>query len=147
MALTLHTLRPSKGSQKRRKRVGRGNASGKGTYSTRGLKGQRSRSGGKSGLKRRGLRANLQNIPKLRGFTSNRPEKQEVSLSLLDTVCIDGDIVTPAFLIEKSVIKGTKGGVKILSNGDITKKITIEKCAISASAAEKVKAAGGEIKE
>ncbi len=66
--ITLSNLQPKIGSRHRRKRVGRGNASGHGTYSGRGIKGQRSRSGGKKGLKLKGLRHNIKNFPKLRGL-------------------------------------------------------------------------------
>ncbi|MCK4554160.1 hypothetical protein KAU19_04310, partial [Candidatus Parcubacteria bacterium] len=69
--LRLHNIKPNKKAVKKRKRVGRGNASGHGTYSGRGIKGQRSRSGGKSGLKRLGMKMILRNIPKKRGFKSD----------------------------------------------------------------------------
>lgn len=145
--LSLHNLKPSKNSQKRRKRVGRGNASGKGTYSTRGLKGQRSRSGGKSGLKLKGLKQNLLNIPKVRGFKSGRQPKLEIHLSQLNTVCMDGDVVTPTFLKEKGLIKTIRYGVKVLANGELKKKITLEACSFSQSAREQIEKAGGSVKE
>lgn len=144
--LTLHNLKPSKNSQKRSKRVGRGNASGKGTYSARGMKGQRSRSGGKSGLKLKGLKQNLLNIPKIRGFNSPNKPKLEVSLTQLDTVCTDGDVVTPTFLKEKGVVKTVRYGIKILGNGSIKKKITVDGCGITQSAKELVEKAGGTVK-
>ena len=80
MSLSLHTIKPSKGAAKKRKRVGRGNASGHGTYSTRGLKGQKSRSG-VSGLKRLGLKMTLSRIPKKRGFKSPKAKNQVVNLT------------------------------------------------------------------
>ena len=145
MSLRLHTIKPAKGATKKRKRVGRGNASGHGTYSTRGLKGQRSRSGGKSGLKLRGFRANLQNAPKLRGFNSPKPAKAELKLSDIQTHFNDGDVVSPETVKEKKIIKSSKSGIKVLGNGNLTKKVTIKGCYISASAAEKVQAAGGKV--
>ena len=78
--LSLHTIKPNKGETKKRKRVGRGNASGHGTYSGRGQKGQRSRSGGKSGLKRKGMKQILLQTPKLRGFKSDKPKNQVINL-------------------------------------------------------------------
>lgn len=144
--LTLHSLKPSKNSQKSRKRVGRGNASGTGTYSTRGMKGQRSRSGGKSGLKLRGLKMNLLNIPKLRGFKSRQKAKAEVSLTMLDEVCKDGDVVTPEFLKENGVVKHTKYGIKVLASGKLTKKITVSGVSVSKGAQEQIEKLGGTIK-
>ncbi len=144
--LKLHSLKPAKGSKKKKKRVGRGNSSGHGTYSTRGIKGQRSRSGGKKGLKLKGLRLNLLNIPKMRGFKSLKPKKVVVNLSVLDKICKDGDIVNPDFLLEKKVVETIKPGVKILANGKISKKITIENCFVSNSAKEKIEKVGGVVK-
>jgi len=144
--LSLHSLKPAKNSKKNKKRVGRGNASGHGTYSTRGLKGQRSRSGGKGGLKLRGLRMNLLNAPKLRGFKSPNKPKLEIKLDALNAICNDGDVVTPQFLIEKGLIKTARYGVKILSNGTFNKKVTIDGCAVSAAAQTKVEVAGGSVK-
>ncbi len=71
--LTLHNLKKSKGITKS-KRLGRGNSSGVGTYSTRGMKGQRSRSGGKSGLIARSINSYLLRIPKVKGFKSFKPK-------------------------------------------------------------------------
>lgn len=144
--LTLHNLKPSKNSQKTRKRVGRGNASGTGTYSSRGMKGQRSRSGGKSGLKLRGLKMNLLNIPKLRGFKSIRPSKVEVKLGDLNEVCKDGDAVTPEFLKEKGLVKHTKHGIKVLATGELTKKINVSGVSVSKGAKEIIEKLGGTIK-
>ena len=144
MKLALHSLKPATGSKKRKKRVGRGNASGHGTYSTRGMKGQRSRSGGKGGLKRLGFKANLRNIKKSRGFNSIRTANTEIKL--VDLVLFgDGDVVSPQTLHEKGLIKSAKEGIKILSNGDVNKKLTIKNCSVSAQAKEKIEKAGGSV--
>ena len=85
--LTLHTLKPAAGASKQRKRVGRGNASGHGNYSCKGLKGQKSRSG-VSGLKRMALKKAILQIPKLRGFHSDKPKFQVVNLAVLNNFLI-----------------------------------------------------------
>src|SRR3989344_399564 len=91
--LTLHNLKINKKAKKKTKRVGRGNASGHGTYSGRGLKGQKARAGGKGGLKRRGLKQLLRNKPKLGGFKSLKPKMAIVDLDQLEKVFTIGEIV------------------------------------------------------
>ena len=147
MSLSLSNLYPSIGSKKNKKRIGRGNASGTGTYAGRGLKGQRSRSGGKGGLKLRGLKAMMLSTPKLDGFKSHKPKNQVVKLSQLDKEYNTGDIVSVVSLVEKKIIKSAKLPVKILDDAEFSKKLTIEKCSLSQAARAKVEAAGGEIKE
>jgi large subunit ribosomal protein L15 len=147
MSLSLSNLYPSIGSKKNKKRIGRGNASGTGTYAGRGLKGQRSRSGGKGGLKLRGLKAMMLSTPKLDGFKSHYPKNQVVKLSQLDQNFKAGDVINAAVLAEKGMIKSVKLPIKILNDADFDKKLTIEKCFVSQVAREKIEAAGGEIKE
>ena len=120
MPLSLHTIKPAKGATKKRKKVGRGNASGRGTYSGRGIKGQRSRSGGKSGLKRLGMRIILKNIPKKRGFKSDKPKNQVVNLTDLNKHFKDGDVVSPKSLLKAGLIDTIKLPVKILGKGELT---------------------------
>lgn len=122
MALNLHTIKPAKGVAKKRKRVGRGNASGRGTYSGRGIKGQRSRSGGKSGLKRLGMKTILRNIPKKRGLKSGKPKNQVVNLADLNKHFKDGDVVSPKSLLKAGLIDTIKMPVKVLGNGELTVK-------------------------
>ena len=145
MATTAHTIKSAQSAKRTKKRVGRGNASGKGTYASRGLKGQRSRSGGKGGLKRRGFRATLQKVPKLRGFKSPYPKKEVVTLATLNRICKDGDVVTPVFLNNIGVVDTPKNGVKIVATGKLEKKLTLKGCIASRAAAEEVKKAGGSI--
>jgi len=144
-ALKLYNLKPAKGAKKKKKRIGRGNASGHGTYATRGLKGQRSRSGGKSGLKLKGLKANIQNIPKLGGFKSLRPKLAIVNLKDLEKKFAENEVVTAAKLAAKGLIKNTRQGVKILGMGKINKKLILKVDKISESARQAVKKAGGEV--
>jgi large subunit ribosomal protein L15 len=121
MTLSLHTIKPSKGAMKKRKRVGRGDASGHGSYSTRGIKGQKSRSG-VSGLKRLGLKMTLMRIPKKRGFKSFYPKDQVVNLSVINSNFKDGETVSPRSLFKKGLIDNTKAEVKILGEGDLNVK-------------------------
>ena len=118
MSLSLHTLKPAKGSTKKRKRVGRGNASGHGTYSTRGQKGQRSRSG-VSNLKRLGMKMTLMRTPKKKGFKSLKPKDQVVNIVDINANYKDGEMVSPKTLFKKGLIDDVKIGVKILGKGDL----------------------------
>ncbi len=142
--ITLHNLKPGKGAKKSRKRIGRGWAS-KGKYSGRGRKGQRSRSGGKAGLKKKGLRLIMLNIPKKRGFKSPHPKAEVVNVSELAKSFKDGAEVNPRVLKEKGLVSTVRNGVKILGNGEIKTKLTIKECKVSASAKEKIEKAGGSI--
>ncbi len=145
MTLHVHTIKPARGSKHTRKVVGRGNASGHGTFSTRGGKGQTARSG-VSGTVRRGFKKQLQATPKLRGFTSLKEKPAEVYLSDLEKMFQDGEVVTLASLKEKKLVNARAKAAKILSTGDIAKKLVVEGVASTAGAAEKIKAAGGEVK-
>ena len=143
--LSLSNLKPSRGAKKTKQRVGRGWGSNRGKYSGRGMKGQRSRSGGKSGLKLKGLRAIMLNIPKTRGFKSQHPKKAVVNLAELGKAFKDGATVNPAVLKTKGLVKETKNGVKILGNGEIKIKLSVKNCTVSASAKAKIEAAGGSV--
>ncbi|OGY46626.1 MAG: 50S ribosomal protein L15 [Candidatus Buchananbacteria bacterium RIFCSPHIGHO2_01_FULL_47_11b] len=146
MSVSLHNLKPNKGSIKKKKRVGRGNASGHGTYSTRGQKGQRSRAGGSGGLFRRGITQLLRNKPKLGGFTSPYPKLQAVNIGLLERTFESGEVVTAKKLLEKNIIKSVKPGIKILGDGKLTKKLTVQAAAFSKTAEKAIVEAGGTAK-
>jgi large subunit ribosomal protein L15 len=151
--LNLSNLRPAQ-ARKDRKRVGRGPGSGKGKFSGRGVKGQKSRSG--SHKMRAGFEGGqmpiYMRIGKLRGSTSKdampvgpfRTETAPINLRDLDRF-ESGDVVTPESLVEKRLLKNTKVDVKLLGSGEVSKKLTIRVHAISASAREKIEAAGGTI--
>ena len=145
MALGLHNLQPARGSRKRRKRVGRGNASGHGTYSTRGQKGQRSRSGGKSGLKLRGIKQRVQKIPKLRGFKSRNVSMEVVNLRDLDSKFKEGDTVDSRAMFKAGLIKYIKRGVKVLGDGRLGKKLKVRANHFSRSAKDAIIDVGGEV--
>ncbi len=132
--LSLNNIKKNKGAAKKAKRVGRGNSSGHGTYSTRGLKGQKSRSG-VSNLKRLGMRKQLLAIPKSRGFKSLEPKNQVVSVVAINENFRDGEVVNAAALKAKGLIKSASLPVKVLGKEKLAVKVTFEK--IGASAAVK----------
>lgn len=143
MSLDLHTLQPAVGSKKRRKRVGRGNASGHGTYSTRGIKGQRARTGGKKGLRMFGIKTTIQNIPKHRGFKSHHQKLQLVNLDALERIFESGTEVTLEALSTRGLISDQKRPVKVLGRGTLTKSLQISAHAFSKRALEMIEQAGG----
>ncbi len=134
------------GATKKKVIVGRG-ASSKGRACGRGHDGQNSRSGGGVRLGFEGGQMPLYRRIARRGF-SNYPfkvERQAISLDAISRAYSDGETVSAETLRAKGLVKGQKEG-KILSNGEIDKKVIIDGVPVSASAAEKIKAAGGEIK-
>ncbi|EAE0845581.1 TPA: 50S ribosomal protein L15 [Listeria monocytogenes] len=141
--MKLHELKPSEGSRKERNRVGRGTGSGNGKTSGRGHKGQKARSGGGVRLGFEGGQLPLfRRIPK-RGFTNiNRKEFAIVNLDVLNRF-EDGTEVTPELLVETGIIRNEKSEIKILSNGNIEKKLTVKANKFSAAAKEAIEAAGG----
>ncbi len=133
--LSLNSIKKSKGSAKKTKRVGRGNASGHGTYSTRGLKGQKSRSG-VSNLKRLGMKQQLLQTPKQKGFKSQKPKNQIVSVEDINKNFKDGDKVCPKCLMEKNLINSDDKPVKVLGKEKLTVKVSFEKIKLNASLSE-----------
>src|SRR5690242_19332853 len=151
--LNLSNLAPAQ-PREDRKRVGRGPGSGKGRYSGRGIKGQKSRAG--SHKMRAGFEGGqmpiYMRIGKQRGATSKDAmpigpfRTQTVPVNVRDLARFDeGAEVSPETLVEKGVIKNTKIDVKLLGVGEVSKKLTVRVHAISASAREKIEAAGGTI--
>lgn len=145
MTTTLHNLKNSPGSRKREKRVGRGNASGHGTYSTRGVKGQRARSGGRSGQQRRGMKRIVLATPKLGGFNSGKPRNRITSVGALEKFFKAGEKVTAQILEEKGLVARRAGKVKVLDTGSITKALELTGLLVSAGARAKIEAVGGKI--
>ena len=145
--MQLNDLRPAEGAKKNRKRVGRGNSSGNGTYAGRGLNGQLSRSGGGKGAGFEGGQQPLaMRLPKLPGFRNiNRVEYAPVNVSRLEAVFESGDVVDGASLVEKGVIKSEAIPVKVLADGSLTKSLTVRVDKVSASAQAKIEAAGGKV--
>jgi large subunit ribosomal protein L15 len=151
--LNLSTLKPAQ-SQKSRKRIGRGIGSGKGRYSGRGIKGQKSRAGShkmRAGFEGGQMPIHMR-LGKQRGSTSKdampigpfRTSTAPVNVGSLDRFD-DGAEVTPESLVDKGLLKHTKIDVKLLGNGELKKKLTVRVHAISATAREKVEQAGGTV--
>jgi large subunit ribosomal protein L15 len=152
--LNLSSLKPAQ-ARKDRKRIGRGMGSGKGRYSGRGIKGQKQRSG--SHKMRPGFEGGqnpiYMRLGKQRGPYSkdampmgpHRTSTAPVNVATLEERFDAGAEVTPESLVEKGVLKNTRTDVKILGNGDLTKKLTVTAHAVSATAKEKIESAGGSI--
>ena len=141
--MKLHELKPAAGATSAPKRLGRGIGSGLGKTSGKGHKGAKARSGGG---KRAGFEGGqmplTMRLPK-RGFTNNfRKEYVAINVSRLEAF-EDGATVTPVELIEMGIIKKIGDGVKIMGDGELTKKITVKAAAYSKAAKEKIEAAGG----
>ena len=145
MVIQLHNLTGNPQARKKKKRRGRGNASGQGTYAGRGMKGQRSRSGGKKGLKLKGFKRTLLNLPKFNGMKSYKLKNQIIKLSQLNKKFADGDKITPEILREKQIIDKLKIPVKILFDQEAAVKVEIENCLVSASAKKSIEKAGGKV--
>ncbi len=145
--MELNNLRPSIGSTKNRKRIGRGPGSGHGKTSTKGHKGQKARSGGSIKAGFEGGQMPLQRRLPKRGFTPlDRVVFSLVNVSQLD-IYESGEVIDAMSLVSKGLIKSTRYAVKILGNGDITKSLKITANKFSQSAKDKIIAAGGSIEE
>ncbi|MDD6220705.1 MAG: 50S ribosomal protein L15 [Clostridia bacterium] len=142
--MKLHELSPAPGSVKERKRIGRGAASGQGKTAGKGHKGQKARSGSGAHIGFEGGQMPLQRrIPK-RGFNNIfAKEIATVNVAAIDKKFEDGATVTIEALVETGLVKKALDGVKVLGQGEITKKLTVQANAFSASAKAKIEAAGG----
>ena len=143
--MQIHELKP-KHKNKDKKRVGRGGK--KGTYSGKGIKGQKSRAGRKMEPIIRSL---IKRYPKLKGYRSFAIKNDfvVVNLEVLEKNTKDGETINPENLIKKGIISNIKGKtpkVKILGTGKITKKLVVENCKFSKTAKEAIEKAGGSIK-
>lgn len=146
--MKLHELRPAPGSKKRKKRVGRGMASGKGKTSGRGTKGQGARSGGGKGPFFEGGQLPLvRRLPFRRGFTNiHRIHYKPVNLDRLQEKLGDTDQeITPELLVQAGIIKKSDKAVAILGNGEVTSALNIKAHRFSKTAKEKIEAVGGTV--
>ena len=147
MSITLHNLHPNEGATKDKKRLGRGRGSGKGKTSGKGVKGQKARPGhhGARFAFEGGQMPMPRRIPK-RGFKApNRVEAHPINVSQLEQLFDAGATVDLAALQAKGVVPKLVVKVKILGEGNITKKLTIKAQGVSESARSKIEAAGGTI--
>lgn len=142
--MQLHELKSNPGARTKRKRVGRGTSSGMGKTSTRGHKGQWARSGGGVRLGFEGGQNPLfKRLPK-RGFTNERFAKQFAIVNLESLNAFEaGTVVTPELLLESRLVRELLDGIKVLGNGELTVKLTVQAHAFSESAKAKIEAAGG----
>ena len=141
--MKLHTMYAAEGATKTRKRVGRGTGSGLGKTSGKGHKGQNARSGGgvRPGFEG-GQLPLFRRLPK-RGFTNGKFRTRYAVINLSDLNRFeDGTVVTPALLKETGLIKNQLDGIKVLSNGKLEKKLTIQAHKFSTTALEKIKESG-----
>ena len=146
--MTQDKLSPAPGSRKERKRVGRGDGSGHGTYSGRGCKGQKSRSGYKMNRGFEGGQLPLiKRLPRKRGFVNIfRTEYSIINISQLNKFEA-GSEVTPERLVAAGVVKSLRHPIKILAEGDITYPLVVKANKFSAAAKAKIEAAGGKVEE
>ena len=143
-----HELRPPKGAKRPRKRVGRGDSSGHGSYSGRGMKGQKARSGGGVRLGFQGGQLPLiKSLPTLRGFTNIfRTEYSVVNLDRLARFGANIE-VTPQMLVDSGLVKKLNKPVKVLGRGELEVPLVVEAHKFSRSARSKIEAAGGSVRE
>lgn len=143
-----HLLKPPKGARKRRKRVGRGDGSGHGSYSGRGIKGQKARSGGQM---RPGFEGGqlpiIKRLPTQRGFTNIfRQEYAEVNLDRLADFPANAE-VTPQVLLQKGIVKDLRKPIKVLGRGELQVPLVVEANKFSSAARRKIEVAGGSVRE
>ena len=144
--MKLHELSPAAGSAKKSFRVGRGPASGNGKTAGKGHKGQKARSGNVRPGFEGGQFPIYRQLPK-RGFNNKFATNYAiVNVSALN-VFEDGAVVDLAALLEKRIVRKELDGLKVLGNGEITKKLTVKAAIFSATAKEKIEAAGGKTEE
>ena len=140
--MKLHELQASEGSRQVRNRVGRGDSSGNGKTAGRGQKGQKARSKVRMGFEG-GQMPLFRRMPK-RGF--NNISRKNYAIVNVETLNKpeDGAEVTPVMLVESGIIKNEKDGIKVLGNGELSKKLTVKANKFSASAKAAIEAAGGQ---
>lgn len=135
--------------RRKSKRVGRGSGSGRGTYAGRGLKGQKSRTGGryKGGHAGKRFPKFIQALPKYAGFRSPYASFSVINISDLHREFQDGDTVRPLDLVKRGLVETSRHGVKILGGGALARKLTVEAHAFSKSAEDAIVKAGGSVKK
>ena len=144
-----HSLKSPQGSKKNRKRVGRGDSSGSGSYSGKGMKGQKSRSGGgvRPGFEG-GQLPLIKKLSALRGFNNIfRREFIPINLNTISKLYEKDNEISPETLVEKNVLKDTKSPIKILGDGEINFSVKVTAHKFSRSAKDKIISAGGTIQE
>ncbi len=146
MTLAFHTLKPARKSRAGRRRIGRGNASGWGTYSTRGAKGQRARSGGRTGLKLKGMKRIVAAMPKTGGFVSHKRRPAELKLAALAAAFGEGVTVALRDLKAKGLVSNAARSAKVIGTAELTKKINLKGVGVTVAAKASIERAGGSVK-
>lgn len=144
MTIKTHDLQPNRGAKKKKIRRGRGDASGYGSFSGRGCKGQNARSGGgvRNGFEG-GQTPLIRQMPKKKGFTPlNKTEYAVINLAALEEAFKEGETVSPETLSEKRILRNKNLPVKILGNGVLTKKLVFENVSFSGTAKKKLEELG-----
>lgn len=141
--MRLEELKPSQGSRKKTKRVGRGPGSGSGKTASKGHKGQKARSGGVKGPGFEGGQMPLQRRLPKRGFT-NIFRKEYAVVNLRDLADLSGT-VTPETMMEQGLVRNPKDGIKVLGVGELKSGLTVRAHKFSKSAMDKIQAAGGKV--
>ncbi|HIX92245.1 MAG TPA: 50S ribosomal protein L15 [Firmicutes bacterium] len=141
--MKLHELSPAEGSVKNNWRRGRGTGSGNGKTAGKGHKGQNARSGGGVRIGFEGGQLPLYRKHPKRGFHNKFATVYSIVNVDALNVFEDGDVVNLAALMEKGIIRKANDGLKVLGNGEISKKLTVEASVFSTTAKEKIEAAGG----
>ncbi len=146
--MRMHDLRPAEGAKKNRKRVGRGDGSGNGSYSGRGMKGQKARSGGQM---RPGFEGGqlpiIKAMPRLRGFHNKyRIEYSEINVDQLGGFAANSE-VSVATLEQAGILKDAKKPIKVLGRGELSVTLVVVAQKFTVSAKQKIEAAGGSIRE
>ena len=141
--MKLHELKKNEGATFARKRVGRGAGSGLGKTSSKGQKGQKSRSGASINPVFEGGQTPLFRRLHIRGFSNAKFKVRYATINLSDlNVFNDGEVITPELLKEKGIVKKQLAGIKVLGNGTLEKKLTIKANRFSSSALEKIEESG-----
>ncbi len=144
MSLSLHTIAPNAGSHERSFRIGRGHGSGRGKTAGKGTKGQKSRSGGKGGLKMHGMKQMLLSFPKVRGFKSFSAKLVSIPVQRLD-VFPEGTKIDIKALHDAGILHSRELTVKIIGGTAPTRKLTLVGLRMTAAAKEQVEKAGGSV--
>ncbi|TSC55486.1 MAG: large subunit ribosomal protein L15 [Parcubacteria group bacterium Gr01-1014_18] len=148
MAITLQAIKIGSGIERPSKRLGRGDGSGKGSYSGRGIKGQGARSGGMRGQYKRAMRENLMHFPKYKGFKTLELHPLVVNLRDIESHFSANALVSPGTLRSGGLVRAARAEIKVLGEGELTKKLIFSsRLVFSSSAIEKIKASGSLIQE
>jgi len=145
MSLSLHTLKPNKGAKTKSFRVGRGEGSGRGKTAGKGTKGQRSRTGGRGGLKMFGMRAMVLSMPKLRGFNSRYMKAATVTLPALSKAFASNERVDLKALKIKGLVHPSTLTVKVVGKEGLDKPLLFANVMATASAKAAIEKAGGKM--